>query len=326
MTSVPTTDWRSALAGKTILVTGARGYLGSTLVATLAKECACSVLGMSRQQFMPFPGTVAICGDPRRREAWSIVQDVDVIFHLAGETSTYRAEENPAASLEANVLPMVLLLEACRRCHSGHVPTVILAGTATEVGAPTALPVNESVPDQPITFYDLHKLTAERHLALAAARGWIKGGTLRLANVYGPAMTAAGSADRGILNRIIRQALKGGPITIFGDGSQLRDYVYIDDVIRAFVAAAVSALGGRYYLVGSGVSCPFGKAFRMAARLAEEKTGRPVQIDERPWPAETSAIEFRNFEADTSRFSGLTGWRATTALDKGIRKTVEAFA
>jgi nucleoside-diphosphate-sugar epimerase len=204
---------------------------------------------------------------------------------------------------------------------------VVFAGTVTEAGVPTRVPVNEDEPDDPILAYDRSKLMAENELKEASARGAVFGTTLRLSNVYGPGASARGR-NRDVLNRMIRAALGGEPLTVYGSGEYLRDYVFVDDVVDAFLRAAAhgEAINGRHFIVGSGAGVTIRGAFELVAARVEKVTGRLVPVVSANPPAALSELQRRNFVADPSRFSTATGWRPCWSLSDGIDRTIEALA
>jgi nucleoside-diphosphate-sugar epimerase len=319
-----------ALSGKTILITGGGGYIAANLANALG-ETPCRIVRIDRPgaAFPPCAGGIPEIRDTavdiRRGDAWEgILAGVDIVYHLAAQTSVYAAERDPVADLEINVLPMLRLLTTCRE--RGLKPAIVFAGTVTEAGLTGTLPVNEDHPDRPITVYDLHKLAAERYLLHFTAGNAVRGAVLRLANVYGPG-PASGSADRGILNAMIRRALRGEELTIYGEGDCRRDYVFIGDVVQAFLLAAVhmDSLAGERFVIGTGRGCTVAQAIGMVAKRVELKTGRRVAVRNVKAPADLSPIEYRQFVADAGRFSRLTGWRPRRSLQEGIDITIEDF-
>jgi nucleoside-diphosphate-sugar epimerase len=315
--------------GKGILVTGGTGYLGTNVVSLLSRtDCRIFRLGRQKAERTRVTGPAQIAelvGDISDPAVWQErLEGIDFIFHFAAQTSTYIADADPVADQNINVLPMLHLLEACRRRSSP--PTVCFASTVTVAGIPERLPVDESHPDHPLTVYDLHKQMAEQYLRWYAEKGFVRGVTLRLSNVYGPG-PRSGNADRGILNQMIRRALSGEPLTVYGAGDQIRDYVYAEDVARAFVAAARQAeeLNGRYFVIGSGKGHTIAEAMGIIADCAEARTGKRVPVLHMDPPASLSAIEGRNFIADCGRFRQVTGWRPEYFLAEGISRTMEAI-
>ena len=252
---------------KTVAITGASGYLASVLINALQKTPA-HILRVSRQELPPISGTETLKADVRASDCWEeIVSKADVIFHLAGNTSVYAAAKNPAGSLSATVLPITHLIAAAQA--AGHKRRVVFASTATVYGLADDLPVAEDAEPKPITNYDLHKLFVEKQLELATKQGVLEGVSLRLANVYGPSSSTSSADDRGILNRITRLALQGADLQLYGDGAYLRDYVYIDDVVRAFMVAGLGeGVAGRLFNVASGKGIPVRKIFHLVTERA----------------------------------------------------------
>lgn len=311
------------------LVTGGAGYIGSALLPVIAAQG-----GMVRRFFRgerapaePPPGLSVedFQGDVRERGDWErALAGVDVVLHLAAQTSVYVADEDPAADVEANLKPMLHLLGACRAL--GHKPRVVLASTVTVYGVSPPLPVREHTPVAPVTVYDLHKLAVEQYLRHYTQQGYVHGVSLRLANVYGPGPKSS-KPDRGVLNGMARRALAGETLKIYGTGEFLRDYVYIDDVARAFVQAAAVApsLNGRAFPVVTGQSHTLADAVRMVARQVAERTGREVPVEHVAAPPGLSPIEKRSFSADPSDLAEATGFRAQISLEAGISRTIDYF-
>ena len=315
----------TAYDGRRILVTGAGGYIAGVLIKALLARGS-HVIRLSRRELPPQAGVVDVMGDPRLPATWTDpLLDADIVFHLAAETSTYAAAANPLASLEATVVSTLALIEGYR--HAGRMPAVVMASTALVLGLTQNLPASDATPPQPVTVYDMHKLMAEMHLAQAARDGFVRACSLRLANVYGPSPQAHGAADRGILNRMVRKALAGEAVTIYGDGALLRDYVYVDDVAAAFLAAgaAIETCTGRSFLVASGESVTIGRAFTLVAERVTVLTGREVTVRHVDWPAGMAAIEYRNFVGDSRGLADAAGWQPRIALQDGIDRTIAAL-
>lgn len=316
-------------SGKKILVTGGGGFIASALIAKLS-DIDCELVRLLRQPGAPEPTSGRarvrdVVGDARSAELWSALPDgMDVVFHLAAQTSTYQANRDPRADLESNVVPMLLMLKACQ--DRGLKPAVIAASTVTICGLPARLPVDESFPDIPVTIYDLHKQMAENYLKYHVRSGTVTGASLRLANVYGPGPRSS-RADRGILNQMVGRALRGEALTVYGSGEQLRDYIHVDDVVRAFLLAAVNAeaLGGQHYVIARGEGHSIAAALRLVTDRVAARTGRYAPVVSVKPPPGLSPIEARNFVADVGRFAGMTGWQPCYSLDRGIDTIVESL-
>lgn len=309
---------------KNILITGASGYLGNAIVGKLS-NISKKIIRLSSRKLPKKKGCIDVMADISRAESWKEnLLDVDIVVHLAAQTSFYKAEQDPAYDRISNFLPMCHLLDACQDFDKD--PFIIFAGSATEIGIPDAYPVKESHPERPITFYDLHKLLSEKLLEGFVRQGKAKGTTLRLANLYGPGPESS-TPDRGILNQMISRAIKGEKITVYGDGKAIRDYIYIDDVVEAFLTAGrmMNQVNGKHYLIGSGQGVSLVEAFNMVARKAEEMTGNVVEVVSIDEPKGLLAIEKRSFIADYSEFEKDTGWRPFKKIDNGIEDTIHSF-
>lgn len=319
--------WLREYEGKTVVVTGARGFLGGRLVARLAGT-ACTIVRVSRTAQLAMPAGQATLrdetGEVGARAVWDrLITGADLIVHLAAQTSALAADADPDADVAANIHPIRHLIDACRQ--QQHRPAILFAGTVTQTGVPSKWPVDEDAPDHPVTVYDRHKLMAERQLKEAVSRGWARGATLRLSNVYGPGSPGS-SPDRDVLNRMIKTALRGDPLTVFGAGEWLRDYLFVDDAVDAFLRAGLRAdqVNGRHYVVGSGAGISIRQAFELVASRVEAATGRhvPVVTDESPRTA--AMIEQRHFVADSRRLAADAGWRPRWTLADGIDYTIKA--
>ncbi|MEO8677457.1 MAG: NAD-dependent epimerase/dehydratase family protein [Vicinamibacterales bacterium] len=289
-------------------VTGSSGYLGSAVTEWL-RTTAARVVPVSRPD-----------ADVRTKDCWSaIVANADVIFHLAGNTSVADAARDPDGSWQSTVVPIGHLAEAARE--AGRRPRVVFASTATVYGLTGHLPVDEDAETSPITIYDRHKLSAEQRLASASADGVIDGVSLRLANVYGPSPATSSAGDRGVLNTVTRLAVAGDDVCLFGDGDYLRDYVYVGDVVRAFVMAGAQPGAGSCN-VASGTGTTVRDAFHLAVERARRATGKRSAIRHAAWPEAADPIEHRQFTANIERMAVTYGWRPAVTLTEGIDQLV----
>jgi len=317
-------DLLKNLNGKMVAVTGASGYIGSALTEALQK-CSAHVVRVSRSELPPKSGMVDVQADICTLSCWQdLVSRADIIFHLAGNTSIYTAIKDPVESLNSTLLPINHLISAAQK--SGQIPRLVFASTATVYGLTDNLPVTETQESNPITLYDLHKRFAEEQLALASQLGVLQSVSLRLANVYGPSLNASSAADRGVLNKVSRMALQQKDLQLFGDGGYIRDYVYIDDVVKAFLCAGASdQFAGHFFNVASGQGVTLKEAFKQVVEQAEKITGRKVGVNGTPWPADADAIEYRNFVGDVRSLKDAFNWHPEVSLPLGIHKMLSVF-
>lgn len=308
-----------------IVITGARGYIGRAVAAKLAGDGHALRL-VSRSPEVPryaaaWGANVEHCvAELGVLEDWSRLLDgADAVVHLSSRTDLRAAEADPAEDRIINVEPIRSLVRAAERLKSAiH---VIFASSTSIVGAQHANPVNEQTGDRPCSVYDRHKLECEIVLRDATRRGILRACSLRLPTVYGyGAGVASTNSNRGILNMMLKRASVGEPLTIFGDGSYIRDYIHVDDVVAAICLGIFEDMvcDGRHYVIGTGRGFTLTEAFGFVAQEAYRATGRVVEIHHVPEPADLHPIERSNFVGDSSLFQKLTGWRPTVQLQSGI--------
>jgi nucleoside-diphosphate-sugar epimerase len=314
---------------KNILITGSSGYIASGIVNALS-SVDCTIFRLSRDisRLVPVHRTARMIDleeDISSRSDWGRhLETIDIVFHLAAQTSSYKANEDPLGDLKINFLPALNMLRACET--KGFRPTIVLVGTVTEIGLTNRFPVNEKHYEEPITIYDIHKLMAEKYLLYYAGRRIVNGCVLRLSNVYGPGPESS-SADRGILNLMVHKAIAGKPLTIYGSGEHIRDYIYIDDVVRAFLLAAahIDKTNANHFVIGSGTGHSIAHAVNLVAERVFAKTNFLVDVVHVDPPSHLSRIEERDFAADITKFSACTGWKPFYSLDKGISRTIDYY-
>jgi len=315
---------------KRILITGASGYIAWNLIKWLVKF-DCTIVCFSRiankiERQEAKASLKFIEGSYQDEVAFkNAVKNTDIIFHLASQTSVYEAEKNPLIDYEANIRPMQLLLEVCRQ--EKTCPIIIFSGTSTQCGIPEKLPVDENVQDTPITTYDFHKLQAENWLKFYTGQGWVEGVSFRLTNVYGPGPKSS-SSERGILNLMIKKALNGEDLTVYGTGEYIRDYIYIDDVVFAFLSAPlyIKHSKGKHFVLGSGEGTTIHDAITLVGELVSLQTGNKVVVNNVELPSGLLQIEFRNFIADIRSLKQMEVINVQHSLENGIKETSKYFA
>ena len=323
-------DISSKLKGKVVSITGANGYIGSALTQELEKY-SLKIIRISRKQLTPKDGVEDWVLDLNKKSSWiKIVNRSDIIFHLSGNTSIYDAEKDPKESLISTLLPIIQLINASKKL--SRIPRVIFSSTATVYGLTEVLPVLETKRPSPITVYDLHKFFAEQQLLVASSSNIIDAISLRLANVYGPSPTESLAQDRGILSKITKRRFALNNLQFYGNGDYLRDYIYIDDVVNAFLHASVmdyDILLNKNQIslnVASGKGTLVKEVFELISREIEKITGIRGDIENVAWPEEVNEIEKRNYIGSIELIKSLTGWKPSVSLEEGIRLLVKHYS
>lgn len=312
-----------------ILITGGSGYIASNLIQRLSTY-QCDITIITRKE-IPEQKTLGKATIRTIQTSiidikdWRpILSGIDVIYHLAAQTSIYQSSNDPEQDLLVNVVQLLRILETCNTCN--FKPVIIFASTSTITGLPETLPIDESVCDDPLTIYDLHKKMAESYLQYYIRQKFVHGSVLRLTNVYGPGPKSS-NADRGVINQMIKKAIKNQDLTIYGSGDYIRDYVFIEDVVDAFIKAYEYSgnIDGGYYVVGSGKGHTLKEAFNLIKEIAFQKTGKSVLITHIDPPGNLHPIEKRNFIANSQRYHDLTGWIPKYQLEDGLKITTDFY-
>jgi nucleoside-diphosphate-sugar epimerase len=323
-----------ALRDKTILVTGAGGYLGTALCSSLQSIRCHLVALVHRARFLPVSSDSRASltyqqVDLAESSVWpDLLRDhnPDVIVNLAAHEHKRNSEHSPAIDLAVNTATVLELLEACRELHLK--PRIVLASSANLVGCPSLSLVNEDTPDQPLTLYAINKLVAEQYLRYYAETFNLPSIALRFANIYGPLAERDPNLEaRVVLNNIIRRALEGGPLYLYRNHNCVRDFLYVDDAIRAICAVATSnrITPGAKYIVGSGEGFSLREIIVEIAQRTANRRGADIDVL-LDGGAALEPIEWRNFVADYTRLQSATGWKPQIKLSPGIDLTLTAFS
>lgn len=314
--------------GKKVMITGGLGFLGSNLAIALADlgtqvVLVDALLPLYGGNFYNIEGIKDRVGvhivDIRAAEAMNrLVQGQDIIFNLAAQVSHLDSMTDPLLDLDINARGNLVLLEACRRFNP-HVK-VVYAGTRGQYGRAVETPVREDHPLRPADFYGVDKAAAEQYHFLYNKVCGLRATSLRINNTYGPRHQMK-HAKYGTLNWLIRLAMEGRRIKVYGDGSQLRDYNYVDDVTEAFLlVGARSEADGEAFNLGSGQPIRF---LGLVMAIIESVGNGSYECV--PWPQERLAIEVGDYVADYSKINRLLGWSPKVSLTDGLAKTVEFY-
>jgi nucleoside-diphosphate-sugar epimerase len=319
---------RGAYAGRRVLVTGGLGFIGSNLALRLVREGAevsivdssAAGCGANLHNLAPVRERVelipaGICDADLFREQ---LARAEIIFNLAGEISHTHSMEFPERDLQLNAVTQLQFLLACRQYAPGR--RIVYASTRQVYGRPQYLPVDESHPVNPVDFNGVHKYAASNYHLLLSRAGDIDAVTLRLTNVYGPRM-ALNIPCQGFLSNFLRRLLTGQTVAIFGDGNQLRDPMYVDDAVEAFLKAGAAApLPSRIYNVGGPQALSLGEIARLATAAAG--IAEPVY---RPFPEHQARIDIGSYYTDSTRIGSELGWTPAVRFEEGIRRTIEYY-
>jgi UDP-glucose 4-epimerase len=316
--------WR----GRRVLVTGGLGFIGSSLAhALVAAGADVTLADAMLPEFGGNPFNVAdlrgrvtinYC-DVRDEHLMALMTEgMDVVFHLAAQVSHVKSLSDPYPDIDINIKGTAAVLEAVRK--SAPRALVVRTGTRGQYGAATRLPVAEDAPTHPKGLHEISHLTAEKIFQMYHDVHGIPVVMLRLTNIYGPRAQMK-SSHFGVANWLMRLALDGKPITLFGDGLIQRDFVYVDDCVDAMLRCAETpACDGQVINVGDDRPATFRD---LAAAIVAEQPDAQVVFTE--FTPERRAQEPGNFYSDIARIRSLTGWEPTTTLREGVSRTLAFY-
>ena len=297
------------------LVLGGAGFMGSHLVELLVRE------GRAVRVF-DLPGAAAkrlaavkakielIEGDfQQAREVAAAVEGCEAVFHLIGTTVPSTSNRDPAYDTETNLLATLRLLEACVRAKVKQV--VFSSSGGTVYGVAERLPIPETHPTEPRTSYGIVKLAIEKNLELFRHLHGLDYTALRIGNAYGPRLPVGG--EQGAVGAFLKCLKHGQPIPLWGEGAAVRDYVYVEDVARAFRAALGQRSPHRVFNIGTGR----GTSLRELIALLERVTGRKAALEQRMG----RAADVPENVLDTALARQHLGWTSQVSLEDGLART-----
>jgi len=305
------------------LVTGAAGFIGSSLVDRLLADgnTVVAVDDLSSGRLANLDGACVHDGfefveaDIVDADLIGLLADTrpEVVYHLAAQIDVRRSVADPQFDATVNVIGALRLAEAARRAGVRKVVNTSSGGAI--YGVPENFPTNEAAPADPVSPYGAAKLAAEvyfnsfRHLYRMDCTH------IAPANVYGPRQEPHGEA--GVIAVFAKALLAGQPTTVFGDGSNTRDYVFVDDVVDAFIRASGTAGSGQRFNIGTGLETSDRALHTVVAAVVgapDEPQSAPVRLGD----LKRSCLDIRKAEMVLS-------WRARVRLEDGVRRTVEYF-
>lgn len=319
----------SRFAGTRCLVTGGLGFLGSNIAVRLAEAGArVTVVDAMIPEYGGNLANIETCldhidvnySDIRDRNSMDyLVRGHDYVFHAAGQVSHVMSLTDPFPDIDINVTGTTVLLEALR--HHNRDAKVVYASTRGTYGPVTQLPVDEDRPSRPIAMHEISKLAAELIFQAYTQHG-IASTVLRFTNTYGPRSQML-HGKYGVVNYFIRLAMDGETIKVFGDGSVLRDYVYVDDAVdAALLAALAQPTDGACPVYNVGRPEPTSIKELVQAIIAAAGNG---SWELAPYSAERKAQEPGDFYSDITRIKRELGWSPSVSLADGLRRTVDYY-
>jgi len=316
------------LQGKKLLITGGAGMLGSTIAIQAVAHGADVVvvdsmvpdLGGNLFNLDSVKDRIEfVRGDIRNADLMErLVKGVDVIFSLAAQVSYTDSQNDPLGDLDINCKGHLTILEACRKLNKDAL--IIFSSSRFVYGSVEYLPVDEKHPYNCRSIYGIHKLAAEKYYELYYRAHGIRSISFRIPNPYGPRQQMK-HGKYGIVNWFIRRAMEKHPLTVYGDGAQRRDYIYVEDFADAMLAAIrCTDMVGEVFNIG----CGEGTSFVDMVRLVAETVG-DTKIEFVEWPAGRYFVETGDYLTDLSKLNGFLDWTPKISMQEGIELTCEYY-
>lgn len=305
---------------RNVLVIGADGFLGVNCIYALQRLGA-NVTIVSRRaspRAVGFTGRV-LRGDVRDRDlVRAAIAQQSIVFDFAGTMGAVDSNHDPVRSLDEDCRPHLNLFQACAEASVS--PLVLFCSSRLVYGKPQYLPVDEAHPCLPQSMYAVHKLTSEQYLQVLHQTHGLRFCILRLSNPYGPHQPLT-TRGYGVLNQFILAASRGVAITLYGDGGQRRDYVYVADVITAFLLCAASEqCHGQIFNLGGRQSMTLHAAVQQLVCLAG---GTAVHF--KPWPPGHKAVETGDYLTDLRKIERHIALPPQQAFEAGLAQTLAYY-
>lgn len=310
---------REYFRGRKVLVVGADGFLGVNGVHALA-DLGADVSILTRRNLPRVAGFLGrvFHGDLRSATIRSVVAGQEVVFDFAGVSGAADSNQRSTHLLVEDCQAQLNLLRVCAEQEPR--PLIVYCSSRLVYGKPRYLPVNESHALAPQSIYAVNKITAENYLKVFRQTHGLRFVVVRLSNPYGPHQPGDGRSY-GIINQFIRRAVEGLPLTIYGDGTQLRDYIYVDDVINILLRCVMDEkCHDETFNLGGGE----GIAIRNAAEeIARQATGISVRFE--PWPQELRLVETGDYVTDLKKLKTYSKVAPQVSFQLGLSWSLDFY-
>lgn len=315
-------------SGKKILITGGAGFIGSNLAIKLVElEANVTIIdslipeyGGNLFNLEPIKNKVKLnISDVRDEHSMKyLIKGHDYLFNLAGQTSHIDSMNDPLTDLEINARAQLSILEASRRYNPEI--KIVFASTRQIYGKPQYLPVDEKHPLYPVDVNGINKMAGEWYHLVYNDVYKIRSVVLRLTNTYGPRMRVK-DARQTFLGIWIRNVIVRDKILVFGDGKQVRDFNYVDDVVDAILLAAQSnEVNGMIFNLGADDPINLEDTAKLMMEISPKTNYELV-----PFPADRKAIDIGNYYADYGKIKFKLGWQPNVKLKDGLKRTIDFY-
>ena len=320
--------YEDQLKNKNILVTGGLGFIGSNLVIKLIEVGANVTIidslipdcGGNNFNIMPVKDSVEVIIDDMNNQDLmnNLIRNKEIVFNIAGHISHIDSMNFPKKDLDINCSAQLSLLEACKKYNPEA--KIVFLGTRQIYGKIQYLPVDEKHPVNPTDINGINKYAGELYHDLYYRVYGLRTVTLRLTNTYGPRQLIKHN-KQGFVGWFINRIITGEEINIFGDGKQIRDFSFIDDVVEAMILCSINEKAvGQVYNLGGIEHVPLKDFVDLLVKISN--TGKYSLI---PFPPEKKKIDIGDFYADYSKILNQIGWKPKIKLKDGLTKTLDFF-
>lgn len=313
---------------KSVLITGGLGFIGSNLAHKLIQLGAkvsiidnlhplyggnsFNILGIEKELEL-------VVGDMRETNVLlPLIEKSDIIFHLAAQVSYIDSLNIPFEDLDLNARATLNILETCRKYNPKS--KIIFSSSRMVYGKADKSIITEQGETNPLSLYGIHKLTSEKYLLMYYKDFGIPCSILRLTNPYGPRQQVKHS-KYSLVGWFIRQAMEEKVIKIYGEGLQLRDYIFVDDIVDAMIKCGGTEKAiGEIINIGTGTSSKFSDMVHSVVKCVKKG-----QVEYIPWPENYEKVETGDINVDISKLQNLTSWKPKVTLEEGIHLTYEYY-